>query len=44
MAKKDTNNEKRISPYTDEELEYFRGIILKNEKLQKKNLKLFRKR
>ena len=29
MAKKETNSDARISPYTDEELEYFRGIILK---------------
>jgi len=29
MAKKETNSEARISPYTDEELEYCRGIILK---------------
>jgi len=29
MAKKETNSEARISPYTDEELEYFRGISLK---------------
>ncbi len=29
MAKKVEQNGERISPYTDEELEYFRGIILK---------------
>lgn len=28
MAKEDTNKE-RVSPYSDEELEYFRGIIIK---------------
>lgn len=29
MASNGEKDEKRISPYTDEELEYFRGIILK---------------
>lgn len=28
-SSKDSNNPERISPYTDEELEYFRQIILK---------------
>lgn len=29
MANKETNNEERVSPYSDKELEYFRGIIIK---------------
>ncbi len=29
MATKDSKNEERVSPYSDEELEYFREIILK---------------
>ncbi|MEX0845471.1 MAG: TraR/DksA C4-type zinc finger protein [Balneolaceae bacterium] len=29
MAKKEKNNEERVSPYSDEELEYFRDIIVK---------------
>lgn len=38
-AKKDnTNNEERISPYTDEELEYFRDIILKKREEAEKEL------
>ena len=31
------NENARISPYNDEELEYFRGIILKKEMLLKRN-------
>jgi RNA polymerase-binding protein DksA len=34
-AKKKDNNQERVSPYSDEELEYFREIILK--KLKKAN-------
>jgi RNA polymerase-binding protein DksA len=29
MAKQESKNEERVSPYSDEELEYFRGIIVK---------------
>ena len=29
MANKESNNEERVSPYSDEELEYFREIIIK---------------
>jgi RNA polymerase-binding protein DksA len=29
MATKESNDKDRVSPYTDEELEYFRGIIIK---------------
>lgn len=29
MAKNESKNDERVSPYSDEELEYFRGIIIK---------------
>ena len=29
MAEKETKNDERVSPYSDEELEYFREIIIK---------------
>lgn len=29
MAKKESKNDERVSPYSDEELEYFREIIIK---------------
>ncbi len=29
MATKESNDKERVSPYNDEELEYFRGIIIK---------------
>lgn len=38
-ANKDqTNNEERVSPYSDEELEYFRDIILKKREEAEKEL------
>ena len=43
MAKKDTNNEERISPYTDDELEYFRGIILKKRKASEEEFEALQK-
>jgi len=35
---KDTNKQERVSPYSDEELEYFRDIILKKREEAEKEL------
>jgi DnaK suppressor protein len=36
--KEDNNDQKRVSPYSDEELEYFRQIILKKRKEAEEDL------
>ncbi len=36
--KNDTNDQERVSPYSDEELEYFRDIILKKREEAEKEL------
>lgn len=36
----DNNEQKRVSPYTDEELEYFRQIILKKRKEAEQDLEM----
>ena len=40
MSKENTENGERITPYSDEELEYFRGIILKKREEAERDLNL----
>lgn len=40
MSKENIENEERVTPYTDEELEHFRSIILKKRKEAEEDLNL----
>ncbi len=40
MSKENTENGEHITPYSDEELEYFRGIILKKREEAERDLNL----